>query len=93
MRQRWNVKGKALKLINGGLTVEVGGDGVARQEAADADLVDDVEQQEGQTGEAERLQEPPCVAWRGRRAAVSWPYGCWEGRTGAATAAPHMALL
>lgn len=81
-RHRWNIQGKALKLINGGLTVEVGGDGVARQEAADADLVDDVEQQEGQTGEAERLQELPRVAWGGRRAAVSWPYGRREGRMG-----------
>lgn len=83
----------------GALTVEVWGDGVPRQEAADCDLVDDVEQQEGHTGEAEGLQETPCVAWRSRRARVSprWAlcldYWHWEGRMGAATAAAHMAVL
>lgn len=75
---QWSNKGKVkktkkkvLKLINGALTVEVWGDGVPRQEAADCDLVDDVEQQEGHTCEAEGLQETPCVAWRSRRATVS----------------------
>lgn len=44
------------------LTVEVGGDGVPGQEAVDGNLIDDVQQQEGHTGEAEGLQQTPCVA-------------------------------
>lgn len=52
------------------LTVEVRGDGVAGQEAVDGNLIDDVEQQEGHTGEAEGLQQTPCVAWRRRRVAT-----------------------
>lgn len=55
------------------LTVEVGGDGIAGQEAVDGNLIDDVEQQEGHTGEAEGLQQTPCVAWRRRTATVSSP--------------------
>lgn len=55
------------------LTVEVGGDGVPGQEAVDGNLIDDVEQQEGHTGEAEGLQQTPCVAWRRRTATVSSP--------------------
>ena len=53
------------------LTVEVRGDGVPGQEAVDGNLIDDVEQQEGHTGEAEGLQQTPCVAWRRRTATVS----------------------
>lgn len=49
------------------LTVEVRGDGVPGQEAVDGNLIDDVEQQEGHTGEAKGLQQTPCVAWRRRR--------------------------
>lgn len=71
-----------LKLINGALTVEVWGDGVPRQEAADCDLVDDVEQQEGHTGEAEGLQETPCEAWRSRRATVSSRWALCLDHTG-----------
>lgn len=52
---------------NAALTVEVGRDGVPCQEAVDRNLIDDVEQQEGQTGEAEGLQQTPCVAWRRRK--------------------------
>lgn len=55
------------------LTVEVGGDGLPGQEAVDGNLIDDVEQQEGHTGEAERLQQTPCVACRRRTATVSSP--------------------
>ncbi|MEQ2175964.1 hypothetical protein GOODEAATRI_023126, partial [Goodea atripinnis] len=44
------------------LTVEVGGDGVPGQEAVDGNLIDDVQQQEGHTGEAEGPQQTPCVA-------------------------------
>lgn len=47
----------------GVLTAEVGGDGVPGQEAVDGNLIDDVDQQEGHTGEAEGLQQTPCVAW------------------------------
>lgn len=53
--------------INAALTVEVGRDGVPCQEAVDRNLIDDVEQQEGHTGEAEGLQQTSCVAWRRRR--------------------------
>lgn len=53
--------------VNAALTVEVGRDGVPCQEAADRNLIDDVEQQEGHTGEAEGLQQTPCVAWRRRK--------------------------
>lgn len=53
--------------INAALTVEVGRDEVPCQEAVDRNLIDDVEQQEGHTGEAEGLQQTPCVAWRRRR--------------------------
>lgn len=55
------------------LTVEVRGDGVPCQEAVDGNLIDDVEQHEGHTGEAEGLQQTPCVAWRRRTATVSSP--------------------
>lgn len=55
------------------LTVEVGGDRVPSQEAVDCNLIDDVEQQEGHTGEAEGLQQTPCVACRRRTATVSSP--------------------
>lgn len=44
------------------LTVEVGGDGVAGEQAVDGNLIDDVEQQKGQTGEAQRLEQTTCVA-------------------------------
>lgn len=44
------------------LTVEVGGDGALGHKAVDGNLIDDVEQQEGHTGEAEGPQQPPCVA-------------------------------
>lgn len=55
------------------LTGEVGVDGFRCQEAVDGNLIDDVEQQEGHTGEAEGLQQTPCVAWRRRAATVSSP--------------------
>lgn len=43
----------------------VRGDGVVPgHEAVDGNLIDDVEQQEGHTGEAQRLQQTPCVAWK-----------------------------
>lgn len=57
----------------GVLTVEVRVDGLSRHEAVDGNLIDDVEQQEGHTGEAEGLQQTPCVAWRRRTATVSSP--------------------
>lgn len=71
LKFKQKTKKKCCNSVNGALTVEVWGDGVPRQEAADCDLVDDVEQQEGHTGEAEGLQEAPCVACRSRRATVS----------------------
>lgn len=65
---------RPLTIHAGGLlTVEVRADGVPCQETVDGNLIDDVEQQEGQTGEAEGLQQTPCVAWRRRTASVSSP--------------------
>lgn len=56
--------------IKTALTVEVGRDGVPCQEAVDRNLIDDMEQQEGHTGEAEGLQQTPCVAWKRKRGGV-----------------------
>lgn len=44
------------------LTVEPGIDVVSGQQTVDSDLVDDVEQKEGRTGETQRLQQAPRVA-------------------------------
>ena len=49
------------------LTVEGGPDVLHGQEAVHGDLIDDVHQQEGHAGEAQGLQQPPCVACGGRR--------------------------
>ena len=45
------------------LTVEVGLNALSRQQTVDGDLVDNVQQQECHTGEAEGFQQAPRVAW------------------------------
>lgn len=66
------------------LTVVSRGEAMLSFQAGQCDVENDMQQQEGEAGEAQRLEQPPCVSWGGSigvsgsaRMATIWKPQAW----------------